>query len=104
MYFLKGSLPWQGLPAKTKKEKYDKIRDKKLQTTVESLCKGHPEEFVTYFNYCRKLKFEEKPDYAYLRKLFKDLFFRMGYEYDFIYDWILRKNEKLASQAQQAAL
>jgi serine/threonine protein kinase len=30
MYFLKGSLPWQGLPAKTKKEKYDRIRDKKL--------------------------------------------------------------------------
>lgn len=95
MYFLRGSLPWQGLPAKTKKEKYDKIRDKKLQTTVEALCKGHPEEFATYFNYCRKLKFEEKPDYAYVRKLFKDLFFRMGFEYDYNYDWIIRKNEKL---------
>jgi hypothetical protein len=56
---------------------------------------------VTYFNYCRKLKFEEKPDYAYLRKLFKDLFFRMGYEYDYNYDWILRKNEKIAAQAAQ---
>jgi hypothetical protein len=95
MYFLKGSLPWQGLPAKTKKEKYDRIRDKKLQTTVESLCKGFPEEFATYFNYCRKLKFEEKPDYPYLRKLFKDLFFRMGYDFDYNYDWIIRKNEKL---------
>jgi hypothetical protein len=59
------------------------------------LCKGFPEEFATFFNYSRKLKFEEKPDYAYLRKLFKDLFFRMGYEYDYIYDWIIRKNEKI---------
>jgi hypothetical protein len=37
MYFMRGSLPWQGLPAKTKKEKYEKIRDKKLATTVKSL-------------------------------------------------------------------
>lgn len=63
---------------------------------MEALTKGHPEEFTTFFNYCRKLKFEEKPDYAYVRKLYKDLFFRMGYEYDYNYDWIIRKNEKLA--------
>lgn len=37
MYFMRGSLPWQGLPAKTKKEKYEKIRDKKLATTVKTL-------------------------------------------------------------------
>jgi hypothetical protein len=38
-------LPWQGLPARTKKEKYEKIRDKKLSTPIEVLTKGMPEEF-----------------------------------------------------------
>lgn len=91
MYFNKGSLPWQGLPARTKKEKYEKIRDKKLSTSIESLTKGYPEEFAIYLNYCRSLKFEEKPDIGYLRKLFKDLFYRMGYEYDFVFDWMVKK-------------
>ena len=35
MYFLRGSLPWQGLQGKTKKEKYDRIKDKKISTPVE---------------------------------------------------------------------
>lgn len=92
MYFNRGSLPWQGLPAKTKKEKYEKIRDKKLSTSIEALTKGYPEEFAIYLNYCRSLKFEEKPDIGYLRKLFKDLFYRMGYEYDFVFDWMVKKS------------
>lgn len=91
MYFNRGSLPWQGLPAKTKKEKYEKIRDKKLSSSIEALTKGYPEEFAIYLNYCRSLKFEEKPDIGYLRKLFKDLFYRMGYEYDFVFDWMVKK-------------
>jgi serine/threonine protein kinase len=73
IYFLKGTLPWQGLQAKHKNEKYDKIKEKKIQTTVEALTRGLPEEFSKYLNYCRNLKFEEKPDYNYLRSLFKDL-------------------------------
>jgi len=93
MYFNKGSLAWQGLPARTKKEKYEKIRDKKLSTSIESLTKGLPEEFAIYLNYCRSLKFEEKPDIGYLRKLFKDLFYRMGYEYDFVFDWMVKKQQ-----------
>jgi len=37
MYFLKGSLPWQGLKAGTKKQKYDKISERKIATSVDVL-------------------------------------------------------------------
>lgn len=46
-----------------------------------------PEEFITFMDYCREIKFEEKPDYNYLRRILKDLFNRNGYEYDYVYDW-----------------
>ena len=49
MYFLKGKLPWMGIQAKTKDEKYEKIKDKKISVTVEQLCKGYPKEFVQFF-------------------------------------------------------
>ena len=45
---------------------------------VQVLCKGFPLEFVTYFQYCRSLRFDDKPDYSYMRKLFRDLFAREG--------------------------
>lgn len=94
LYFLKGSLPWQGLAGKNKNDKYDKIREKKCQTTVEQLSKGVPEEFMKYIQYCRNLQFEEKPDYNYLRGLFKTMMQRQGYEYDGQFDWILKKEGK----------
>lgn len=50
-----------------------------------------PEEIGLYLGYCRSLKFEEKPDIGYLRKLFKDLFYRSGYEYDYVFDWMVKK-------------
>jgi serine/threonine protein kinase len=59
IYLNKGQLPWQGLPARTKKEKYEKIRDKKMCTSIEALTKGMPPEFEQYLSYCRSLKFDE---------------------------------------------
>ena len=44
-------------------------------------------EFATYLNYCRSLRFEEKPDYAYLRQLIRNLFHRQGFSYDYVFDW-----------------
>lgn len=78
MYFLRGSLPWQGLKAATKKQKYEKISERKMGTPIEVLCRGYPSEFVTYFQYVRSLRFDDKPDYSYLRKLLRDLFVAEG--------------------------
>jgi casein kinase 1 len=74
MYFLRGNLPWQNLKANNKKEKYERIMEKKLGTSIESLCKGFPTEFTKYLAYCRNLRFDEKPDYSHCKSLFKDLF------------------------------
>ncbi|AQK53700.1 Putative casein kinase family protein [Zea mays] len=91
MYFLRGSLPWQGLKAGTKKQKYDKISEKKMLTSIEALCKSYPSEFITYFHYCRSLRFEDKPDYSYLKKNFRDLFIREGYQLDYVFDWTVSR-------------
>jgi casein kinase 1 len=45
------------------------------------------EELATYLKYCRSLKFEEKPDYVWIRRVFKDLFFRCEYKWDTIFEW-----------------
>ncbi|CAI5503116.1 unnamed protein product [Closterium sp. Naga37s-1] len=100
MYFLRGSLPWQGLKAGTKKQKYEKISEKKMSTPIEVLCKGYPTELASYFHYCRSLRFDDKPDYAYLKRLFRDLFIREGFQFDYVFDWTILKYQQ--SQASVA--
>mmetsp|Transcript_26235 Transcript_26235/g.66772 ORF Transcript_26235/g.66772 Transcript_26235/m.66772 type:complete len:353 (-) Transcript_26235:813-1871(-) len=104
MYFLRGSLPWQGLKAATKRQKYEKISEKKMSTPIEVLCKGYPMEFVTYFQYCRSLRFDDKPDYSYLRKMFRDLFAREGYQWDYVFDWTILKHAQQNSGAATRAI
>ena len=89
MYFLRGSLPWQGVTTRNREEKYKKIYEIKITTPVEDLCSGFPGEFITYISYCKNLDFEQQPDYLYIRRLFKDLYTRLGYENDQIFDWML---------------
>ncbi|VFQ85421.1 unnamed protein product [Cuscuta campestris] len=100
MYFLRGSLPWQGLKAGTKKQKYDKISEKKMLTPVEVLCKSYPSEFISYFHYCRSLRFDDKPDYSYLKRLFRDLFIREGYQFDYVFDWTILKYPQIGSSSR----
>ena len=32
-----------------------------------------PDEFIEMMNYIKSLKFEDKPDYCFIRKLFKEI-------------------------------
>lgn len=55
LYFLRGSLPWQGLKANTKKQKYERILEKKTGTSTDILCKGFPGIFCfLLYYYIRK--------------------------------------------------
>jgi casein kinase 1 len=92
MYFLRGSLPWQGLKAKSKRGKYEAICRTKVDTSPQALCRSYPAEFTSYLSYCRGLRFEDRPDYSHLRQLLRDVSTRHGYSNDFVFDWTLLNN------------
>lgn len=87
MYFNRGSLPWQGLKAQNKRQKYEKIREKKIATPVEELCRGYLPEFAQFLKVSQKLKFEESPNYDYFRGLLKSAFQNQRFAYDYVFDW-----------------
>ncbi|ORY10827.1 kinase-like protein [Rhizoclosmatium globosum] len=89
MYFLRGSLPWQGMKAATNKQKYEKIGEKKRTTPIQELCEGFPVEFSIYLKYCRDLKFDESPDYEYLKGLFSKVLQDINEVEDGVYDWMI---------------
>ena len=91
LYFLRGSLPWQGLKMDKKDDRYKKIYEKKKATTAEELAKGFPSEMCEYIKYTRNLDFEAKPDYNYLRGLLKNIMMKNSFEFDYYYDWCREK-------------
>ena len=88
MYFLRGSLPWQGLHVHKGEDRYKKILNKKKGTSAEELCKGFPNEFAEYINYTRNMEFEADPDYKLLRGLLLSVLEKENQPYDFCYDWV----------------
>ena len=93
LYFLRGSLPWQGLKIKSKENRYKKIMVKKKEIKSEELCETFPEEFKYFVDYVRNLGYTENPDYEKLRNNFLVLVKeKMCRNFDFIYDWTTKSD------------
>ncbi|KAK0617802.1 casein kinase 1, delta subunit [Bombardia bombarda] len=96
LYFALGSLPWQALTADTNEELAVLVGEQKMSLSGAALCDGVlPKEFATYIDYTRSLPFNDKPDYAYLRKLLRGAFDRGGFKYDHVYDWTEKRFNEL---------
>jgi serine/threonine protein kinase len=85
--FLKGSLPWQSIKVKSVEERNEKITQMKIQTSPEVLCAGLPREFRQFFEYVRRLRYDEIPRYHWIRQTFNSLFIKSGYVNDGVFDW-----------------
>ena len=72
IYLIKKTLPWIHIEKQNidSKEKFLKICSIKSTIKPEELCSGLPIEFCQYIKYCRDLRFEQQPNYNYLRNLF----------------------------------
>jgi len=89
LYFLRGSLPWQGLHASHREDHYRLVLERKQATNVEELCRDHPPEFAEYMTYVRRSPEDVKPNHRQLRQKFRRLFARRGFEHDNIFDWTM---------------
>jgi casein kinase I homolog HRR25 len=103
IYFCRGSLPWQGLKAPTEDERNELVKEKKMNTPIEDLCCGLPDAFTSYFKYVQTLKFDDRPNYSYLRKLFHNLFIREGFQFDHVFDWTIKKFSMMCDSCDQPA-
>ena len=72
IYFLKGSLPWQGLKSDEDSDSkhMEKIGDMKLIIKLDKLCDGIPKQFKEYIKDCKETKFDEEPNYDKLKNYF----------------------------------
>lgn len=97
VYFAQGSLPWQGLKKKKNQSNIETIGDVKLCTNLSHLCDGLPDCFMEYIIYCRKLKYEEDPDYDYLIDLFDKYYKENGSPE---YEWVTQTHQKSSSNTK----
>jgi casein kinase 1 len=105
IYFLKGTLPWQGQVLKDPKRKYDRIKQLKYDIKLEDLCRDLPIELAKFIQYARDMKFEDKPDYNYLRGLLRKAAQVNGLQFDpSKFDWIVREENEKQNQDEHKHL
>ena len=93
IFFMKKRLPWQGIKGKSYKECYHKLYLMKKYMKIEDLCRRLPNEIIEYMNYAKSLKFEQEPDYKYLKNLFKIILKKNNVRFDkYIYSWCRNDN------------
>ena len=94
LYLVRGNLPWQGMNASNKMAKYKQVLDKKVEIGIDGLCEGLPDEFRTFLEYCKTLKFEDVPNYAMVKGWFRGLMLKNRCDLDFCYDWTISTGHK----------
>ena len=98
IYFMKGKLPWSDIRDSSI------ILDKKINTTLDCLCEGLPEEFQIFITYARALQFYQVPDYNYLKELLIQVGEKNGIYIDKVkYDWEI-KNEEIEQKEKDEKL
>lgn len=86
VYFALGKLPWQGIPKQSKSSNVFKIIGNiKMNSLLTDICQGLPDCFEKYILYCKKLYFEETPNYDYIYSLFNNEIIKNNYKCN--YEW-----------------
>ena len=103
IYFMKKKLPWQGIKGNSYKECYHKLYLMKKHMDLEILCRGLPREVFDYMKYAKSLKFEQEPNYIYLKKLFQNILTKKNIIIDkYILSWCKNSDNVLNNEKNDA--
>ena len=58
----------------------------------KELCIGLSNQFYLFVDYCRQLKFDEEPNYEYLKGLLIEIMNNNNFGFDYVYDWSDKKS------------
>ena len=88
IYFFRGNLPWQNLKIKSRQERFNQINYLKKNISYKILCKNLPQELYNFGTYIKRLKFEEDPDYNFLRNCFDSILKKINEKNDNKFSWL----------------
>ena len=88
IYLHLGSLPWSEIKSTNIYQSWDKVETIRNIVSNDYICKGMPKEMNTYMNYINNLKYDESPDYEYLRQLFLNILQKIGEPDDQLFSWV----------------
>ena len=92
MYFFRGNLPWQNLRIKSREQRFNKINEIKKNCDYKLLCKNLPQELYHLGIYIKHLKFEETPNYIFMKKCFYSILEQIYEKNDNKFSWLNRFN------------
>jgi len=95
IFFLIKKLPWQGVKAQTQAKRNRKICELKEDFNIYEHKNSIPNEFINIFQYVKRLKFDEEPDYKMIRNAFKKILSDINYKENETFSWI--KDKKVLS-------
>ena len=95
LHLAKGSLPWFDIKSYDKDTLNKKILKAKLDINTKILCENLPTQFEEFFCYVKNLKYEEEPNYNYLKHLFLNALLINGNQMDYLYDWDNKINDDI---------
>lgn len=88
-----GDLPWKSLNMSNREEVRTRVIKLKEKHQKEGeLFRRISSSMKDYMKYVSRLHFEQRPDYSYLRNLFRNSLKRMGLKGDGTFDWEKLKN------------
>jgi len=88
IYLYENKLPWEEIEALNTIEMARKVFYIKKQISMNTLCKNLPKEMTEFMVYIKSLKFDEKPNYNYLKNLLEIMLKKINNVNDLKFSWI----------------